>query len=197
MRLSSIFLLAQLILISGPQRSAAFLAPRPSTTTTTTTTTSSRHQIPLIRIALTRHFSKLHEETDDELRLSEDAAALDAADCSDAGMEAVAEERAVMLANEIFHKKQEEKERKAATAGGSVAEDEWVEEHLVHGANQIHEETDDELKETEEMAAADAADCSDPGMEAAMEERAVMLAQEMAHKMKEKAAAAKKKKDGV
>ena len=194
MRVSCIFLLAQLILIQSPQRSAAFLAPRPLTTMST----SSYHQVPLVRIGSTRNFSKLHEETDDEVRLSEDAAALDAADCSDAGMEAVAEERAVMLANEIFHKKQEEKEKRGA-AGDANTKDGWVEEHLVHGANQIHEETDDELRETEEMAAADAADCSDPGMEAAMEERAVMLAQEMAHKMKEKAAAAvaakKKKKD--
>ena len=45
-----------------------------------------------------------------------------------------------------------------------------------------------ELKESEAQAAWDAHDCSDAGMEAAMMERSVMLANEMAHKMKEKAA---------
>jgi len=63
----------------------------------------------------------------------------------------------------------------------------WEEEHLIHGAKEIHEETDEELREAEQAAAVDASDVSDAGMEAAMEERAVMLANELAHKLKKDA----------
>jgi hypothetical protein len=154
------------------------------TTTTTTTTTTAN---PTQRL----HLSKIHEETDDELRNSEDLAAIDAADCSDAGMEAVAEERAVMLANEMAHKKQQQQQKKDDKKKSDKSQ--WNEQHLVHGADKIHEETDDELRETEDAAAVDASDSSDAGIEAAMEERAVMLAREMAHKIKEEAA--KKKKE--
>lgn len=61
----------------------------------------------------------------------------------------------------------------------------WNEEHLAHDASEIHEETAAELKESEEAAAWDAHDAPDAGMEAAAEERAVMLAAELVHKMKE------------
>lgn len=51
----------------------------------------------------------------------------------------------------------------------AFGEESWNdEEHMIHGAKDIHEETDDELKESEEAAAS-----NDPGMEAASEERAV------------------------
>ncbi len=109
--------------------------------------------------------SAIHEETEEELEESEAQAAWDARGCDDPGMEAACEERAVMLANEMANEK-----------------------HLIHGASEIHEETEEELKESEAQAAWDAHDCDDPGMEAACEERAVMLANEMARKLKEKAA---------
>jgi len=51
---------------------------------------------------------EIHEETTEELLLSEEAAAQDAHDCSDPGMEAAAMERAVMLAAQLAHKKTEE-----------------------------------------------------------------------------------------
>jgi len=130
------------------------------------------------------HGSKeIHEETDEELKEAEEMAAWDAHDASsDPGMEAASEERAVMLAHEIAHKLKEKAQH------AEEKKDEWNEEHMIHGAQDIHEETDEELKESEEAAVWDAYDsASDPGMEAAMMERSVMLANEMAHKMKEKA----------
>eukprot|EP00978_Attheya_sp_CCMP212_P015325 scaffold39546_cov62-Attheya_sp.AAC.3 len=51
---------------------------------------------------------EIHEETNEELLLSEEAAAQDAHDCSDPGMEAAAMERAVMLAAQLAHSKTEE-----------------------------------------------------------------------------------------
>jgi hypothetical protein len=128
---------------------------------------------------------EIHEETDEELKESEDAAAWDAHDASsDPGMEAASEERAVMLANEMAHKLKE----RAQHPEENAEKNEWNEEHLAHGASEIHEETDEELEESEDAAVWDAFDsASDPGMEAAMMERSVMMANEMAHKLKEKA----------
>jgi hypothetical protein len=70
-----------------------------------------------------------------------------------------------------------------------VEKEEWGEKqehHLIHGAKQIHEETDEELLDSEEAAAFDAHDCDDSGMEAAMMERAVIIANEIAHVLKSK-----------
>lgn len=61
---------------------------------------------------------------------------------------------------------------------------EYDEEHLAHSIQQVHEETAEELWESEQAAAIDARDSSDAGMEAAAEERAVMMAHEWTHKMK-------------
>ena len=61
---------------------------------------------------------------------------------------------------------------------------EWNDAHLAHGWMEVHEEDSDELLESEAAAAIDAHDDPDPGMEAAAEERAVMLAAEFAHKLK-------------
>ena len=126
---------------------------------------------------------QVHEETNEELKDSEDAAAWDAHDLSDPGMEAAAEERAVMLAAEMTHKMKEGRQNDDSDGTST-----WNDEHLAHGIADVHEETDDEIKDSEDAAAWDAHDVSDAGMEAAAEERAVMLAAEMAHKMKEKAA---------
>ena len=69
----------------------------------------------------------------------------------------------------------------------------WNEKHLAHSASDIHEETAEELLESEEAAAWDAHDAPDAGMEAAAEERAVMLAAELMEKMKQKKAKENKK----
>jgi hypothetical protein len=127
--------------------------------------------------------SAIHEETEEELEESEAQAAWDARGCDDPGMEAACEERAVMLANEMAHKLKEKSAKQS-----EQEKNEWNEKHLIHGASEIHEETEEELKESEAQAAWDAHDSDDPGMEAACEERAVMLANEMARKLKKKAA---------
>ena len=62
----------------------------------------------------------------------------------------------------------------------------WNDKHLAHGAQEVHDETNDELLDSEEAAAWDAHDASDAGVEAAAEERAVMLANEIIHKLKER-----------
>jgi hypothetical protein len=136
--------------------------------------------------------SEIHEETEEELRESEITAAFDAHDCSDPGMEAAMEMRALMMAQDIAHQLKEKalKQQQEDVVTESIKNkmENWNEEHLIHGAHEIHEETDAEVREAEDAAAIDAHDCSDPGMEAAMEERAVMLAREFAQKMKEQAA---------
>ena len=122
---------------------------------------------------------RLYGQTeDDELRQAEDDAAFDAHDCPDAGMEAAAEERAVMMA-EAMH---------------------LTPKHEIHAEMEDHERSIDpwsrlsvdevdaaELEQAEEDAAYDAHDCADAGMEAAAEERAVMMAYDMAEKRKEEA----------
>lgn len=136
-------------------------------------------------------YSQLHEETNDELKASEEAAVADARHCSDAGMEAAVEERAVMMAHEMMHEKKipaGQPQPPNDIDADTTAKEDWNQQHLVHGAGQIHQETDEELRESEEAAVLDAHDCSDPGMEAAMEERAVMLAREMMEKRKNEAA---------
>lgn len=140
---------------------------------------------------LAHDLSEVQEETTKELLESERAAAWDAHDSPDAGMEAAAEERAVMLAREMIHKRKEKTERAKENAGTN---NKWNQEHMAHGASQGHEETADELLESEMEAAWDAHDAPDAGMEAAAEERAVMLAAEMVHKMKENKAKENKQK---
>ena len=126
----------------------------------------------------------IHEETNEELLEAEELAAIDAHDLSDPGMEAAAEERAVMMAHDVAKAL---KESLARNQSPRNKRDQWNEEHL-----QYHEETNEELLEAEELAAIDAHDLSDAGMEAAAEERAVMMAQEMVRKIKKKADKAKR-----
>ena len=130
---------------------------------------------------LAHNIGEVHEETVSELQESEDAAAWDAHDCDDEGMEAAAEERAVMIAAEMMHKMKEQKK----SDGGKT--DNWNNEHLAHGVADVHEENAQEMLDSEDAAAWDAHDCSDAGMESAAEERAVMLAAEMTHRMKDSA----------
>ncbi|KAL3796294.1 hypothetical protein HJC23_008614 [Cyclotella cryptica] len=107
---------------------------------------------------------------DDSLLDAEDAAAFDAHDLSDPGMEAAAMERALMMAEEFKVKQsikqhpRKTKQTKAATIGGK--------------AHDMQTNQDDSLSDAEDAAAFDAHDLSDPGMEAAAMERAVMMAEE-------------------
>ena len=100
-------------------------------------------------------------------------------DCSDPGMEGAAEERAVMLAQELFEELLPPKHNNNKN---------WNEKHLARGgAAHFHEESNAELEASEDAAAWDAHDCSnDAGMEAAAEERAVVLARELMHDLKMK-----------
>lgn len=125
--------------------------------------------------------SAINEKTVTEVRDSEDAV-FDARDFPSSGVEADTMERSVMMESDTEPKikeKAEHPERKETY--------QWEEDHLIHGAKAIHEETEAELQESEEAALFDAHDCDDPGVEAAMMERAVMMVSKMAHKMKEEA----------
>ena len=115
---------------------------------------------------------------DDDLRQAEDDAAFDAHDCPDAGMEAAAEERAVMMA-ESMHLKPKHDIHAEQTSSAASAEKAVPAPHI-----SMEKVGNAELEQAEEDAAYDAHDCSDAGMEAAAEERAVMMAYEMAEKKK-------------
>ena len=65
--------------------------------------------------------------------------------------------------------------------------DAWNDAHVAHGLDDVEEPNASDLHDAEEAAAVDAHDAIDAGMEAAAEERAVMLAQELAHKLHEDA----------
>ena len=113
---------------------------------------------------------------DNDLRQAEDDAAFDAHDCPDAGMEAAAEERAVMMAESMHLKpKHEIHAEQTSSADEAAVPAPHISMEKVGNA---------ELEQAEEDAAYDAHDCSDAGMEAAAEERAVMMAYEMAEKKK-------------
>lgn len=136
---------------------------------------------------LTHGAADIVEQSDKEILEAEMAAAVDAHDCDDSGMEAAAMERAVMMASEMAHKKKQQALHQNDPNDDDSPEQEWNKRHLAHGAAEIHEDTDEEILEAEMAAAFDAHDCDDPGMEAAVMERAVMLALEMAQKKKEEA----------
>lgn len=131
--------------------------------------------------------AEIVEQSEKEILEAEMAAAVDAHDCDDSGMEAAAMERAVMMASEMAHEKKQQALHQNDPNYDDSKEQEWNTKHLAHGAAEIHEDTDEEILEAEMAAAFDAHDCDDPGMEAAMMERAVMIALEMAQKKKEEA----------
>ncbi|KAL7504698.1 hypothetical protein ACHAXN_002284 [Cyclotella atomus] len=111
---------------------------------------------------------------DESILEAEDAAAFDAHDLSDAGMEAAAMERAVMMAEEYKHdhEKMAKHEQKQTTA----------EVNKTFVPKMESGDSDEALLEAEEAAAFDAHDLSDAGMEAAAMERAVIMANEMKKK---------------
>jgi len=176
---TKIFLLSLLIAASSP-RADAFLSPTPTTTTAITTKLIRQFAAPKKNDWNDAHVAhnkaEVHEETDQELLDSENTAAWDAHDCNDAGMEAAAEERAVIMAHELMHQKLHPEETHNKSK-------EWNDQHLAHNVAEIHQETQDEVHDSEEAAAWDAHDAPDAGMEAAAEERAVMLAAELVKDM--------------
>lgn len=128
--------------------------------------------------AFTHHhlFTRTHNNNDvsltaakDDLYDAEEAAALDAHDVSDSGMEGAAMERAVMMAQEYKEllKKEREEPKKESTVGKVKS--------MFKGGNA---DDNDDLFDAEEAAAMDAHDLSDAGMEAASMERALMMAEE-------------------
>lgn len=131
--------------------------------------------------------SEIQEETEKEMLKSEDWAAFDAHDLDDPGMEAAVMERAVMMAAEMAHEKKKSANEVEDTQTTISKREEWAQQHLIHGAAEIHEETEKEMLKSENWAAFDAHDCDDPGMEAAVMERAVMMAADMARARKQKA----------
>jgi hypothetical protein len=125
--------------------------------------------------------AEIHEENDKEVLKSEFWAAFDAHDCDDSGMEAAVMERAVIMAAEMAHNRKEKAINNPPVEDTpSSKKEKWAEEHMIHGAAEIHEENDKEMRKSAFWAAFDAHDCDDPGMEAAMMERAVIMAAEMA-----------------
>ena len=107
---------------------------------------------------------------DNSILEAEEDAAFDAHDLSDAGMEAAAMERAVMMAEEYKHDHPK------------IAKHEHKQTTEVTNTAPSKKEQEDEgpsLLDAEEAAAFDAHDLSDAGMEAAAMERAVMMAEEM------------------
>ena len=119
------------------------------------------------------HHSDPAKKSDDYLLDAEEAAARDAHDLSDAGMEAAAMERAVMIAEE-FRNDRRKMELHSPTQTAVQKKKTFVQE-----STSIDFEDSDFLLEAEEAAARDAHVLSDAGMEAAAMERAVVIADEM------------------
>mmetsp|Transcript_7502 Transcript_7502/g.10167 ORF Transcript_7502/g.10167 Transcript_7502/m.10167 type:complete len:389 (-) Transcript_7502:634-1800(-) len=114
-------------------------------------------------------------DTSGDIYEAEEAAAIDAHDVSDPGMEGAAMERSVMMAQEMFA---EEKNR--SHEAHAKAEKASHKSNIPNSSLSDLEPGDvDDLVEAEEAAAIDAHDVSDPGMEGAAMERAVFLAQEL------------------
>jgi len=134
---------------------------------------------------------------DDSLFDAEEAAAIDAHDISDPGLEAAAMERAVMLAQEYKEEQMRKKEmdRRSETCNGGAALIKSLEEQHNKVGKGVLTTDDESLLENEEAAAIDAHDISDPGVEAAAMERAVMLAQEYKEEQMKKNS--KKRKDHI
>ena len=150
--------------------------------------TSAFARVPKPFLYITRSI-KLHEQVspneaagdDGSLFDAEEAAAIDAHDLSDPGMEAAAMERAVMLAAEYKEeqlKKQLEDRIISKPCNGGAALIKSIDEQYKEAGKSIVATDEESLLDDEEAAAIDAHDVPDAGMEAAAMERAVMLAAE-------------------
>jgi len=117
---------------------------------------------------------------DDSLFDSEEAAAIDAHDLNDPGLEGAAMERAVMLAEEYKEQqlKKKEMDRRNEPCVGGAALINSLEEQHAEVRKTAFTTDEDSLLDAEDAAAIDAHDLSDSGLEAAAMERAVMLAEE-------------------
>ena len=123
-------------------------------------------------------------DVDDSLFDAEEAAAVDSHDLSDPGFEGAAMERAVMLAEEYKEqrlKKKKEMERRRSSAALIKSLDEQHDK----GRKATFLSDDESLLEAEDAAAVDSHDLSDPGLEGAAMERAVMLAEEYKEQKKD------------
>ena len=122
---------------------------------------------------------------DESLFEAEEAAAFDAHDVSDAGMEAAAMEAAVIIAADLKeHPLEKEK----------ASKEEKPHDPIVGKVHMLpREEEDAELLDAEDAAAYDAHDVSDAGMEGAAMERAVIMAEEL----KEQACSKTKEDDTI
>lgn len=127
------------------------------------------------RIAIQQHATSSHQDLYD----AEEAAAVDAHDVSDPGMEGAAMERSAMLAEEMMHAKKVEKKVDHKSRIPRRSDGKMGRLHL-HKSTIAHQD----LYDAEESAAFDAHDVSDAGMEAAAMERAVMLAADIMKKKK-------------
>ena len=121
-------------------------------------------------VATSKHFRYVkHHLAESDV----DAAMIDGSNCPDAGLQTSAEERAVMIASElkgVLPHRQNKRTRSSR-----------------HGMNLRDRPINrDELLQAEDSAAFEAHGCSDPGMEAAAMERAVLMASELHHPTKEK-----------
>lgn len=110
---------------------------------------------------------------------SEEAAAVDAHDISDPGMEAAAMERSAMLAEKMIKEMKNAKKKTHPVEAPRRSDGNRGRLHL-HKSILAHED----LYNAEEAAYVDAHDVSDAGMEAAAMERAVMLADDILKKKK-------------
>lgn len=118
-----------------------------------------------------KSFDDTQTNEDDTLSDAEDAAAFDAHDLSDPGMEAAAMERAVMMAEEFKINQSNKKTQYSKNQIKSETKKEI--------SREVHTDENASLLDAEDAAAFDAHDLSDPGMEAAAMERAVMMANEL------------------
>ena len=115
--------------------------------------------------------SHSHQEIFD----SEEEAAVDAHDLPDAGFEAAAMERAVMMAEDMLAN------QKHNLHAEQITEQVDPTQHFV---GEIESFTHQETFDAEEAAAYDAHDVSDAGIEAAAMESAVFMAEELMRKKK-------------
>jgi len=133
---------------------------------------------------------------------AEEAAAVDAHDVSDAGIEGAAMERSVIVADELIHELQSKRKEDAAMLeNAKIMGEELIKElqtsrkegaATVENANAISAENngakdaDATLFDAEEAAAVDAHDVSDAGIEGAAMERSVIVADELIRELQSK-----------
>lgn len=125
-------------------------------------------------VVLMNSRSAMRSHSHQEIFDSEEEAAVDAHDLSDAGFEAAAMERAVMMAEDML----------ANQKHNLHAEQRSEQVEPTHFVGEIESFTHQETFDAEEAAVYDAHDVSDAGIEAAAMESAVFMAEELMKKKK-------------